>query len=121
MALIDLLIKHDKKAHVLVTTGTISSANLMKERLPNRAFHQYVPIDHFKYVRNFFESWNPNIGIWTESEFWPNLVIEAKNHGVPIGLINGRISDKSFRGWKRLGKMISIIIRKFDFFLYKIN
>ena len=117
LPLIDLLVKHDKKTHVLLTTGTISSANLMKERLPNRAFHQYAPIDHFKYVRNFFNCWNPDIGIWTESEFWPNLVIEAKNHGVPIGLINGRISDKSFRGWKRLGKMISIIIRKFDFCL----
>ena len=117
LPLIDLLVKHDKKTHVLLTTGTISSANLMKERLPNRAFHQYAPIDHSKYVRNFFNCWNPDIGIWTESEFWPNLVIEAKNHGVPIGLINGRISDKSFRGWKRLGKMISIIIRKFDFCL----
>ena len=117
LPLIDLLVKHDKKTHVLLTTGTISSANLMKERLPNRAFHQYAPIDHSKYVRNFFNCWNPDIGIWTESEFWPNLVIEAKNHGVPIGLINGRISDKSFRGWKRLGKMISIIIRNFDFCL----
>ena len=117
LPLIDLLVKHDKKTHVLLTTGTISSANLMKERLPNRAFHQYAPIDHSKYVRNFLNCWNPDIGIWTESEFWPNLVIEAKNHGVPIGLINGRISDKSFRGWKRLGKMISIIIRKFDFCL----
>ena len=117
LPLIDLLVKHDKKTHVLLTTGTISSANLMKERLPNRAFHQYAPIDHSKYVRNFFNYWNPDIGIWTESEFWPNLVIEAKKHGVPIGLINGRISDKSFRGWKRLGKMISIIIRNFDFCL----
>ena len=117
LPLIDLLVEHDKKTHVLVTTGTISSAKLMKERLPDRAFHQYAPIDHSKYVRNFFNYWNPDIGIWTESEFWPNLVVEAKNHGVPIGLINGRISDKSFKGWKRLGKMISIIIRNFDFCL----
>ena len=53
LPLIDLLVKHDKKTHVLLTTGTISSATLMKERLPNKAFHQYAPIDHFKYVRNF--------------------------------------------------------------------
>ena len=117
LPLIDLLIKHDNNAHVLLTTGTISSATLMKERLPHKAFHQYAPIDHFKYVRNFLNFWNPDIGIWTESEFWPNLIIEAKNHGVPIGLINGRVSDKSFRGWKRLGKMISIILEKFDFCL----
>ena len=117
LPLINLLVEHDKKTHVLLTTGTISSAKLMKERLPDRAFHQYAPIDHSKYVRNFFNTWNPDIGLWTESEFWPNLVIEAKNHGVTIGLINGRISDKSFRGWKRLGKMISIILRNFDFCL----
>ncbi len=117
LPLIDLLIKHDNKAHVLLTTGTISSATLMKERLPNKAFHQYAPIDHFKYVRNFLNFWNPDVGIWTESEFWPNLIIEAKKHGVPIGLINGRVSDKSFRSWKRLGKMISIILQKFDFCL----
>ena len=117
LPLIDLLIKHDNKAYVLLTTGTISSATLMRERLPDKAFHQYAPVDHFKYVQNFLNFWNPDVGIWTESEFWPNLIIEAKNHGVPIGLINGRISDKSFRRWKRLGKMISIILKKFDFCL----
>src|SRR5262245_36973265 len=60
--------------HVLVTTGTVTSAQLMAERLPARAFHQYAPLDHVTSVRRFLGHWRPDLALFVESEIWPNLL-----------------------------------------------
>lgn len=84
---------------VLMTTGTVTSAKVMAERLPEGAFHQYLPVDHPDYVRRFVDHWRPDLAIWVESEFWPNLLGETARRAIPQVLINGRVSARSYRRW----------------------
>lgn len=98
---------------VLVTTGTVTSARLMAERLPARAFHQYVPVDRLPFVRGFLDHWRPGLVLWAESEFWPNMVSETAARGIPMVLLNGRISARSFKGWQRLPGLIRRLLSGF--------
>jgi len=101
LPLIEELLAGNAWVQVMVTTGTVTSAYLMGERLPSRAFHQYVPIDKPEYVEEFIEYWQPDLAIWVESEFWPNLMLAAHASGCPMVLLNGRVSDKSYKMWMR--------------------
>ncbi len=94
-----LLEKPERK--VLVTSGTVTSAQLLAERLPPNAFHQYAPIDRRDAVRKFLKYWRPDLALFIESELWPNRVIQTHEAGVPIALVNARLSAKSFQGWRR--------------------
>jgi 3-deoxy-D-manno-octulosonic-acid transferase len=102
LPLVDRLLARDPAMHVLVTTGTVTSAKLMAERLPHRALHQYVPVDRIAWVRRFLDRWRPDAAIWVESEFWPNLVLETHRRGVPMALVNARISSASAQSWRRV-------------------
>ena len=102
---------------VLVTTGTVTSARLMEERLPTGAVHQYVPVDRVSYVRRFLEHWKPDLALWVESEFWPNLVIETRASAVPMVVLNGRMSENSFKGWQKNCAMIGRILSSFQLVL----
>ena len=57
---------------MLVTSGTVTSAQLMAERLPPRAFHQFAPVDTPGSVARFLDHWRPDIGLFVNSEIWPN-------------------------------------------------
>lgn len=98
----------------LVTTGTLTSARLLRERLPDGAFHQFVPLDHPRYVDQFLGHWQPDLVLWIESEFWPNLLSRTKAQGIPIVLINARVSEKSFRNWQRFPKSAHGLMQVFD-------
>jgi len=95
---------------VLVTTGTVTSAQLMAERLPDGAIHQYVPVDRLPWVRRFLDHWRPDLALWAESEFWPNLLIETARGQVPLVLLNGRISDRSFAKWSRHARLAARLL-----------
>ena len=98
--------------HVLLTTGTVTSARLMAERLPPRAFHQYVPADRPDAVRRFLDHWRPDVVLWVESELWPNL-ISASAARAPLILVNGRMSERSFRRWQRFPRMATDVLGRF--------
>jgi len=98
---------------VLVTTGTVTSAQLMKERLSGRAIHQYVPVDRVKYIRRFLEHWKPDFAIWAESEFWPNMVVETRASAIAMVVLNGRMSKRSFERWKNYPGIIKQILKSF--------
>ncbi len=100
--------------NVLVTTGTKTSAGLLAERLPEGTFHQYVPVDRLAYVQRFLDHWRPNLVLWAESEFWPNLLSEVEAWGIPMVLVNGRVSARSFAGWRRHKALISRLLAGFD-------
>ncbi|MDW3205041.1 MAG: 3-deoxy-D-manno-octulosonic acid transferase [Alphaproteobacteria bacterium] len=102
LPLVQRLLERDPKGHVLVTTGTVTSARLMATRLPDRAIHQYVPVDRPAWVRSFLKHWRPDAGIWVESEFWPALIWEMRRAGKPMALVNGRVSRRSLRRWRRI-------------------
>ena len=117
LPLIEEMLAGNAWIHVMVTTGTVTSARLMRERLPKRAFHQYVPIDKREYVEEFIDYWQPDLAIWVESEFWPNLLFETRNFGCPLVLLNGRMSDASFAKWKKRHKFARLILGCFDLIL----
>ena len=101
LPLIDKLLKEDENLSILVTTGTITSAEIMQKRLPKRAFHQYIPFDVPSYANRLVEHFKPNAVLWFESELWPSLISAIKKHNIPLILVNGRISDKTYARWKR--------------------
>ncbi|MSO54901.1 MAG: 3-deoxy-D-manno-octulosonic acid transferase [Rhodospirillales bacterium] len=101
------------KARFLVTTGTVSAARILAPKLPDRAFHQYVPVDRRPYVRNFLDHWRPDLVLWAESEFWPNLICETAARGVPMILVNGRVSERSFASWRRATSLIRRLLAGF--------
>ncbi len=111
---IDHLMRRDPAAHVLLTTGTVTSARLMAERLPPGAFHQYVPVDRLGWVRRFLDHWKPDLGIWVESELWPNLLWEMRDAGRPTVLLNGRVSARSVARWRRVPGLARDLIGGFS-------
>lgn len=86
---------------VLLTTGTVTSAALMAERLPAGCIHQFVPLDRLKWIRRFLDHWRPGLVLWTESDLWPNTLMEIGRRQVPLVLLNARLSDRALRGWQR--------------------
>lgn len=101
----------------LITTGTITSAKLILSRLPSNAVHQYIPVDTPKAVEKFLDRWRPSLAIWTESEFWPNLISFTAARDIPMILINARISEKSYRRWRFFKKSLKNLIEKFNYSL----
>jgi 3-deoxy-D-manno-octulosonic-acid transferase len=85
---------------ILLTTGTVASAQMMASRLPEGVTHQYVPVDRWPYVLRFLNHWKPDLALWVESELWPNLLAGLKERKVPAILLNGRMSEKSYRRWR---------------------
>jgi 3-deoxy-D-manno-octulosonic-acid transferase len=115
LALIDELVAERPSVSVLVTTGTVTSARLLATRLPEgRAWHQYVPVDRVAYVRRFLDHWRPDFALWVESELWPNLILETHARGVPLVLVNARMSAESFQGWQRWPGIIQPLLGAFD-------
>lgn len=109
LPLIKKLLEENADVNVLVTTGTVTSANLMTQRLPKGAIHQYVPIDFYFSVKSFMEHWKPDVSIFVESELWPELCRQAPN---PM-IINGRVGDKSAKRYKKYQALSQFIFKRF--------
>lgn len=117
LSVIDRLLKDYPNARVMVTTGTVTSAKLMAERLPARAFHQYIPVDHPAWVATFLDHWRPDAVVWSESELWPNILSEVKARGIPAALLNARMSEGTFRHWKMARGLAKAMLGAFSFCL----
>lgn len=113
--LVERLVARDQGLSALVTTGTVTSARLMTERLPPRAFHQFAPLDHPAFVGRFLDHWRPDMALFVESEFWPNLILKARATAGFMALVNGRVSPRSFETWKRRPQTIRYLLSQFDF------
>lgn len=114
LSLVDRLLQNHKDLSVMLTTGTVTSAKLMAERLPRGAFHQYMPVDHPKWVARFLDHWRPDLVLWTESEYWPNMLFEIKKRAIPTALINARLSEKSFQRWSKAPTFAKNVLSVFD-------
>lgn len=112
--LVERLKQDDPDLNILVTTGTVTSARLMAERLPKGAVHQFIPVDHPRFVRSFLDHWRPDCAIFVESEFWPNLLTETRRRASFMALVNGRVSPKSFEEWKGKPQSIRYLLSQFD-------
>jgi 3-deoxy-D-manno-octulosonic-acid transferase len=105
---------HNKEFAVLCTSGTVSSAQVAEQRLPKAVIHQFVPFDAPRFVERFFDHWRPDLALFVESDLWPNLIITAKRRDIPLILVNGRVSERSFNRWRILPAMIAALLQRFD-------
>ncbi|MEI2735111.1 MAG: 3-deoxy-D-manno-octulosonic acid transferase [Rhodoblastus sp.] len=101
-------------AHALVTTGTLSSARVVGDRLPPGATHQFLPLDCPSFARRFLDHWRPDGAIFAESELWPNLVLETQRRGAPLFLVNARMSERSFARWRYAPGMAAAVLGAFQ-------
>ena len=113
LGLIERLLHSRPELGILVTSGTVTSADLLERRLPTGARHQFVPADPPHWVARFLDHWRPDLALWVESELWPNLVLETRAHGVPMVLLNGRLSLRSYDRWRRWPGLIRPMLDAF--------
>lgn len=99
---------------VLVTSGTVSSAKLAERRLPRGCIHQFAPYDAPRFVARFLDHWRPDLALFAESDLWPNLITAAAARDIPLILVNGRVSERSFRRWRRFPRTIGAVLGCFD-------
>lgn len=99
---------------ILLTSGTVTSAAIVAKRFPPDIIHQYVPYDSPRYVARFLDHWRPSLALFIESDLWPNLILQASARRLPMVLINGRMSPRSFPRWRRARNTISALLDKFE-------
>jgi 3-deoxy-D-manno-octulosonic-acid transferase len=102
---------------VLATSGTTTSAKVLATRLPAGAMHQFAPLDLPSAVERFLDHWRPNALMIAESELWPNLLVEAKRRGIPVFIVNARMSPRSFERWRKAPSVIGALLRRVDLVL----
>lgn len=95
------------RTKVLLTTGTVTSQALLDQRLPamglNRdVLHRFAPLDVPVWVKRFLTHWRPDAACFVESELWPNQLAACQAAGIPLMLLNARMSDRSFSRWRRV-------------------
>ncbi len=104
-------------AEFLITSGTATSAALIARRLPPRTRHQFAPLDAPGPIRRFYDHWRPDAGIFVESELWPGILAEGHNRGVPLALLNARLSEKSAATWQKAPATARFVLDRFDLML----
>ncbi len=99
---------------ILLTSGTMTSAAIVAKRFPPDIIHQYVPYDSPRYVGRFLDHWKPSLALFIESDLWPNLILSSAARRLPMVLINGRMSPRSFPRWRRASNTISALLETFE-------
>ncbi|MEP0069755.1 3-deoxy-D-manno-octulosonic acid transferase [Pyruvatibacter sp.] len=117
LTLIDRILAARPDLTLLVTSGTVTSAQLLGKRLPERALHQFVPVDTPNAVSGFLDHWRPDAAVLVESELWPNLITITRDRNIPMALINARMSASSERGWSWWSNAARTITGSFDLVL----
>ncbi len=117
LPVIEAIAAERPEVRLLLTTATVTSAKLAGARLPRGVPHQFIPLDNQTFMQRFLRHWRPDLAVLVESEIWPNLVLETKALGVPLILINGRMSASSFRRWRRRPSLSRPLFSAFDLVL----
>src|SRR3954471_8902457 len=99
---------------ILLTSGTVTSAAVVAKRFPPDVIHQYVPYDSPRYVARFLDHWQPSLALFIESDLWPNLILAGAARRLPMALINGRMSHRSFPRWRRISGTIEALLGRFE-------
>ena len=99
---------------VLITSNTLLSSFYIRNNFPEKIIHQFTPFDFIFTVKRFIKYWKPKIGIFVESELWPNLIKSAKKNKIPLFLIQARFSEKTLNNWSYFDKFFKSILNSFD-------
>jgi len=113
LALIERMLEERPGLEILLTTGTVAAARLLEPRLPRGARHQFVPADLPGAVARFLDFWRPDLALWVESELWPNLVLMTRRRGIPMLLLNARLSARSHARWRAWGALARPMLGSF--------
>jgi len=97
----------------LLTSGTATSAQVLASRLPPRTRHQFAPLDTRRAMRRFLTHWQPTAAIFVESELWPQMLRETHRAGIPLALLNARLSDRSAGNWQRAARTARHLMGQF--------
>ena len=111
--LIRILERKKKISQILLTSSTLTSANLFKKFKFSKTIHQFFPIDNNLFVQRFLNYWKPNLVVFVDSEIWPNMIYNLQKRSIPRILLNARISLKSFKKWKILGSFSKKLFQAF--------
>lgn len=117
LPLIEAVSARRPDARFLLTTGTVTSAGLVARRLGSKGIHQYVPLDVSEFASAFLAHWRPDLAVFTESEIWPNLIMETARRKIPLALVNARMSARSFRRWRKRRNVAEPLFGRFDLVL----
>ena len=107
--------QHDRT--LLLTTGTVTSAKLAQSVLPKGAVHQFAPLDIPKFIDRFLDHWRPDAAVFAESEIWPNLIQELGARQIPLALVNGRLSERSYFRWRARARVSQPLFSRFQIVL----
>lgn len=113
LPLIEALAGARPKTRVLLTTGTVTSAELAAARTDAPVIHQFVPLDTPPFARRFLDHWRPDLAVFVESELWPNLLRALDRRGIPRVLVNARLSERSARRWQRAPRLAGYLLSGF--------
>jgi 3-deoxy-D-manno-octulosonic-acid transferase len=95
---------------VVFTSVTVTSAGIAASKLPQGARHQFAPMDVPSAVDSFIAHWRPELALFVESELWPTTIAALRERGIPLVLVNARLSERSFRGWQRFGSVAHALV-----------
>lgn len=113
-ALIREMQRLDPALNVLLTSSTRTSAQAIEHNLPPRTIHQFLPLDSPHYVKRFLDHWQPQLSIWAERDIWPAFLCEIAQRGIPMALINGRMSASSGNSKQKAKEFFAALYSKFD-------
>ena len=116
LPLIENCIEEKKIDKILLTSITLSSGKILEKKFSQntKVIHQFLPLDIPVLTKKFLEHWKPNLSIFIDSEIWPNLILQINEKKIPLLLINGRITKKTFNRWKLIINFAKKIFGKFD-------
>ncbi len=117
LPVIEAMAAADPALRFLVTTGTVTSAELLRARVPPalapRLAHRFAPLDVPAWAGRFLDGWRPDAGAFVESELWPNLLAAARARGIPLSLVNARMSARSAARWRRAPGLVRTALASF--------
>jgi len=111
LSLVKKIEKNKSINQILITTSTLSSAQIFKNFNFKKTIHQFFPIDSIFFSYKFLNYWRPTIAIFVESEIWPCIFKVLREKNIPLKLLNARITKKTFKKWKRVKKFSNAVFK----------
>jgi len=112
--LIEALLARHPDTPLVVTTTTPTGSERVQALFGDRVTHVYCPWELPGAYQRFWRAFDPRLVVILETELWPNLCAAAKAHGARLLLMNGRLSENSYRGYRRLPKLVRPMLARFD-------
>lgn len=115
-SLVSLMRLYWPRKKVIISTVTPTGYSIAKKILQDHELVFYAPLDISFVVSKFLKTIRPSLLIIMETELWPNLIRLSKKYGVQVAVVNGRISDRSYKGYARFKPVLKHILREVDLF-----